>query len=356
VPLLPYRQSGFRNNDILPGETNPSYTIDSVSADDEADYHCEVSNNLAVAISDPAALTVLLDTIAPTLSGAVVQSPNQVDILFSETVTQVSAEAIANYQIDQGVQVSSATLHADNRTVSLQIDSLEPGLLYTVTINDILDASSNANAILPDSNISIMFEPTINFDNGSLPFGWVPLTQSRWSIFSDSGNNVLFLNTTSYSPLPGLRLGEYILAPDSYTDFSLKVDVKTNESPSNSNADYALVFGYQDENNYYYMLFNSAFNNAKLSKVVGGVREDIANTTEESWFFDGNYHTAEVSRVADTIEVRFNGAVILQAIDSAFASGKLGLGSFNDSAYFDNIRITAGSGATNDLVFADEFE
>jgi len=345
----------FRNGEPISEATSSSYTVEFVSiADDGAVYHCEVSNSLGGDVSNDAELTVLLDTIPPTIESAVVQSLNQVDVVFSEVVTPVSAETVANYQISDDIQATGVSLSLDGRTVQLQTDTLETDTLYTVTINNIQDVSAAANEILADSSIEVLFAPVISFDNGLLPFEWAPLTASRWSVVADEGDNALFLNTTDYPPLSGGRLGEYILSPDSYADFTLTVEAKTNESSGNANADYALVFGFEDENNYYYMLFNRTQSNTALFRVVGGIREELVVAT--AGVFNNDYNTVEVRRVSDDIEVRFDGNVVLMHTDTTSPIGQIGVGSFNDSAYFDDIFITTGTNTVSDLIFANAFE
>ncbi|VAX08840.1 hypothetical protein MNBD_ALPHA03-112, partial [hydrothermal vent metagenome] len=255
--INPIQYQWFRNDEAISGAISSGYTIDTVLIDDDgAEYHCEVSNSVGNDISSDAVLTVLPDTDAPLITGAVVRSLNEVDIQFSKAVTSSSAQTVTNYQIDQGVEIFSATLNADNRTVHLITNSLETNNTYTITINNVQDTTSNLNEISPGSSVSVVLEANIDLTNGLLPLEWIPLTASRWSVVADAGNNALFLNTSDYPPLSGSRLGEYILSPDSYGDFTLTVEAKTNESSGNANADYALVFGFVDENNYYYMLFN----------------------------------------------------------------------------------------------------
>ncbi|MCF6264677.1 MAG: Ig-like domain-containing protein [Xanthomonadales bacterium] len=346
----------FLGIDEIPGATGSSYTIAQVLPANNGElYRCRVRNDLGEVFSTNAQLTVVADTIAPLIDGAVVQGPEQVDIIFSEGVTTASAQTIANYQISGAIQVLGATLNVDNKTVHLQTDPLEPDTVYTLTVSDIQDRSAATNTILAGSSVDIEFVPIINFDNGQLPFAWTPLTPSRWSVVMEEGSNALFLNDTEYLPLPTGRLGEHITSPDSYTDFTFSVKAKTKELPGNPNADYALVFAYQDGANYYYMLFNGTQSNTQLFKVVAGERE-LLETAITGRITDANYHTVAIRRVADSIEVSFDNSVALEVTDSTIPAGKLGLGSFNDSAYFDDIRISAGSGEVSDLIFANQFE
>jgi len=352
----PLSYQWYRDNGILSGETNNSLMIEQVGEnDDGAIFHCQISNNLGNEISNDVVLTVVMDTLAPTIFSAIVQSIDQVDIRFSEAVTLASAQTLSNYQIDQGINISSATLDADGKTVHLQTNNLQLDTVYTVTISNIEDVSAANNSIAPQSSVEIIFSPVMTFDNGLMPLDWIPLTESRWSVVNDNGNNTLSLNTTDYNPLSGGRLGEYILSPDSYADFNLTVEAKTNESSSNNNADYALVFGFESGSNYYYMLFNRTQSNTQLFKVENGLRELLATATS-SWLVDDNYHTVGVQRNSDAIEVSFDSNTVLQVTDTTFLSGQVGLGSYNDSAYFDDIRISSTNSMVTDVIFASDFE
>ncbi len=354
----PLQYQWFRNDDPIVGAISANLSLDAVFfADNGAMYNCRVTNSLGSALSDSATLTVIADETAPVIDGAVAQSPIQVDIVFSEAVTLASAETVENYQIDQGIQVIAASLNPDNKTVQLQVDSLQLDTVYTVTINNIRDRYFNANEIASDSSVQVIFVPVINLDNGLLPLGWIPLTELRWSVFADNGNNALFLNTTLYDALSGNGLGEYILSPDSYEDFTLTVEAKPNEPASNGNADYALVFGFEDGNNYYYMLFNRNASNTELHKVVDGDRV-LLDAATTGWLIDDEYHTVAVSVTSSYVEIRFDGNTVIEYtnLSGAIPVGKVGLGSFNDSAYFDDIRITTGMNTINELIFSNAFE
>jgi len=55
-----------------------------------------------------------------------------------------------------------------------------------------------------------------------------------------------------------------------------------------------------------------------------------------------------VTRTGSAISVRFDGNIILSADDSSLGAGKVGVGSFNDSAYFDDVSMVAESSTTSD--------
>ena len=164
--------------------------------------------------------------------------------------------------------------------------------------------------------------------------------------------------STDYPNLSGSRLGEYALVDNrSYDDFHFTAEARsTDDLVDNPAADYDVVFGYQDENNYYYMMFNHVAANTELFKVVNGQRYTIATATQAG-FFDNDYHTIEVTRSGALISAyRWAAPRSVTASDSTFGAGRLGIGSFNDAARFDDVTITtpdSGPGPGNVVIEAE---
>ncbi len=167
------------------------------------------------------------------------------------------------------------------------------------------------------------------------------LNDNRWDVVDDQDDRRLFLNSTDYQPLSGDRLGEHaIMDLETQDNFRLAVTARTNENlSSNVTADYAIVFGYQDDNNYSYMMLNAQQEYTQLFTVVDGQRQLLATATEAG-ITDNTYHDIVIERVNNNLTVAIDGHVIL-ATDQAgsIQSGNVGLGSFNDSAYFDNLSV-----------------
>lgn len=91
------------------------------------------------------------DTIPPVISDAGDTWLNdEVVFVFSESVTQDSAENVDHYLIDGGISVTNAVLAGDNRTVTLCTSALVGGVGYTVFAGGVEDfagnISSNASA------------------------------------------------------------------------------------------------------------------------------------------------------------------------------------------------------------------
>jgi hypothetical protein len=104
-------------------------------------------------------------------------------------------------------------------------------------------------------------------------------------------------------------------------------------------ADYALVFGFQDANNYNYVMLNAGAATTQLFAVVNGARQLVA-TAVAPGIPDTAYHTVALSRRGQAITVSVDGQSILSATAASLATpGRVGVGSFNDSAYFDDVNV-----------------
>src|ERR1043166_8672738 len=146
----------FRNSTNLPGATNFSLTISPVRlSDNGSTFYCRATNSYGATNSVTATLTVTNDITPPTIISA--QNPGDntlVAIVYSELVDPVSATAIGNYFINNGVTISTATLMPDGMTVLLRTSPLSFGPTYILTVNNVQDRAQNPNSILPDTKKS----------------------------------------------------------------------------------------------------------------------------------------------------------------------------------------------------------
>ena len=106
----------------------------------------------------PALATTLADNTPPTIASVTATgAPNEVVVVYSEAVDQVTAADAANYSVDNGITVSSASLSADLRTVTLTTSDHSEGLTYTLTVNSVLDRASAPNTIASDTTASYVY-------------------------------------------------------------------------------------------------------------------------------------------------------------------------------------------------------
>jgi hypothetical protein len=169
-------------------------------------------------------------------------------------------------------------------------------------------------------------------------------TLSRWEISSESGNDMYSISTTSYSN-DGDKLGEYSILQDrTYGNFTLTLQVMSDEDlSSNSFADYAAIFGWQDSENYYYMVASSDPRYSELFVVESGTRTSLGQAPSPL-IQDNVWHILQVTRSGDQITVEHDGEVVIEAQDSTYLNGQVGIGSYNDAAHFDDIEVTGDPG------------
>ncbi len=109
-----------------------------------------------------------------------------VRVFFSEKVEAVSAENISNYSIPQ-VEIRSAKLLDDGKTVALDVGDLEPAQTHTLTVTGIIDASRLSHK-MPSQEVEIAlgmeFPIKVNI-GGEERSGF--LADSTWNFFQEYG-------------------------------------------------------------------------------------------------------------------------------------------------------------------------
>src|SRR6185436_16661786 len=126
---------------------------------------------------DVMALAVLLllqsaDTAAPTIVSVTAGAePTKVLVVFSKPIDPVSAEAAANYAIDNGVKIESAQRAIDLRSVTLTTTPLSEGIPYTLTVKNVHDCAMPPVAVAPGTLKTFPFVKGL--------FGAAPEEESR---------------------------------------------------------------------------------------------------------------------------------------------------------------------------------
>lgn len=224
------------------------------------------------------------------------------------------------------------------------VEAAESMIVTLAGLTDYTVGTATATVTIADNDIVTPIPVTRFSDVGQGDLSnFSPLNGSRWSVLDDGGNKRLFLNTTDYSNLNGGRPGEYALAKGlSLGNFVMNFQAKTAESlATNGISDFVIVFGFVDGNNYSYAMLNSNAAETKIFSVINGQRQDVATATQAG-IADDNYHDIAIARSGSTVIVKVDGVTILQATDPRLARvGYTGVGSFNDSVYFDDINVQA---------------
>ena len=294
--------------------------------------------------SMPVRLTAatLPDLTPPTVTATRILDAANLQITFSEKMDPASTLNLANYQFTPPLTLYEAKLE-DGVSLTLKTAPLELGIQYRLFIQNVADASKAKNVIIGSVHYFALLSGFFDdFESGINP-AWIFKTPSRWQLDTVAGNRVLFLNTTEYGDAASKLLGEYALVRDSDkmgTDLIISCLAQSNEDiVANQYADYAVVFGYLDDRNYYYVQFQPA--EVKLHRLVDGER-----TLYENYYFRSSFDGFDqlFIELKDTqIRTVVGGRQIFKSTLPETPRGLIGVGSFNDSARFDNVNIGPAS-------------
>jgi hypothetical protein len=138
--LPPYGVQWYSNDVAVAGATGLSYLTPLLNRTaNGADYFVVVTNQFGSVTSEVATVTVILDNVAPSLVWAAADCISNVYVRFSEPLDAGSATTAANYRINHGVVVNSATLLPNNLVrLSVSPNPL-PGNTNILSVTGVLD-------------------------------------------------------------------------------------------------------------------------------------------------------------------------------------------------------------------------
>jgi hypothetical protein len=184
----------------------------------------------------------------------------------------------------------------------------------------------------------------IDFEDGKLD-SWQATDANAWRIEDSNGTKVLSLFAKSnYKPKVRSPRNINIYKDATVGSFTIELDMKSTKE-YNPRRDLCVFFGYQDPNHFYY-----AHIAEKSDKVHNHIYivNDAPRTAITKMRNDGNSWEAgphKVKLVRDiesgVIDVFFNDMdkPVMTAVDKTLGKGKIGVGSFDDTGQFDNIRL-----------------
>jgi hypothetical protein len=183
-----------------------------------------------------------------------------------------------------------------------------------------------------------------DFEDGKLD-AWQATDPAAWRIEDGRGGKVLALfGKSDYEPEVRSPYNINLIREVVVQSFVLEVKMLSTTADYN-HRDLCLIFGHQDPSHFYYVhLANQADENANSIFIVDGKpRVSIAKTRTSGTNWDDQWHTVRLVRDVNngTIEVFFDykPEPIMTAVDRRFVWGRVGLGSFDDTGHFDDIRL-----------------
>jgi hypothetical protein len=183
-----------------------------------------------------------------------------------------------------------------------------------------------------------------DFEDGKLD-GWQATDPNAWRIEDGRGGKVLAqFKQSNYKPPVRSPLNINVIRDVVVESFVLELKMlsTTEDYP---HRDLCLFFGHQDSSHFYYVhIANRADAHANSIFIVNGEpRVSIAKTRSEGTKWDDNWHTVRLVRDAEkgTVEVFFDDKPeqVMTAVDDTFKYGRVGVGSFDDTGQFDDIRL-----------------
>jgi hypothetical protein len=175
---------------------------------------------------------------------------------------------------------------------------------------------------------------------------WVPMDKEIWTVKKTESGSVFSQHKkeSKYKPPVRSPVNIALLKDHAVGDFTLDAKVLSTHKDY-GHRDAVLVFGYRDASHFYYVhLGKETDDHANQIFIVDGKpRTKISTKTSTGTRWDEKWHNVRiVRRVADgTIEVYFDDmkTPAMTASDKTFAQGRIGIGTFDDTADWDDIRL-----------------
>jgi hypothetical protein len=185
---------------------------------------------------------------------------------------------------------------------------------------------------------------TEDFEKGA--DNWQPMDPDQWKVKKTDQSQVYSQHEKKSKYKPPFRSPTNIsLLKDVVVgDFELKTKVHSTHTDYD-HRDACLVFGYQDPSHFYYVHFGKkADDNANQIFIVNGAaRKKISITSTPGTNWTDKWHEVKVKRNATdgTIEVFFDDMEkpVMTASDKNFTWGQIGVGTFDDTADYDNLEL-----------------
>jgi len=176
------------------------------------------------------------------------------------------------------------------------------------------------------ANAATLFADDFEDGNSS---GW-STNGGSWSVTTD-GSRVLRQGGTSSD-------ARAIAGTTSWTDYTVRTRVKPTAF-NGGNRFVAVLARVQNSTNYYYLALRSN-NTVELKRLVNGSSTtlDTASLTVST----GTWYTLELQVAGSALRGYVNGALVTEASDSRWASGRVGVATFYASANFDDVAVTTG--------------
>ena len=180
-----------------------------------------------------------------------------------------------------------------------------------------------------------------DFAGGDAP--WQPTDPKAWRVVK-TGQGAAYnqFQMSRYTPPVRSPYNLSLIKDLKVADFVLEARVQST-GKDNPHRDMCLFFGYQAPDQFYYVhLAKRADDHANQVFIVNKAdRKKISSSTSAGTPWDDGWHDVKIARrVGDgSILVYFDGKQVMTAQDRTFTWGQVGLGSFDDSGNWADVRL-----------------
>jgi hypothetical protein len=171
-----------------------------------------------------------------------------------------------------------------------------------------------------------------DFNDGNAG-GWTT-SGGTWSVISDGTPVYQQSGTSSDARARGGSTG--------WTNYTVTLRAKPT-AVNGTNRFVAVLARAQSATSYYYLALRSN-NTVELKKLVNGSSTTLASAGVP--FTLNTWYTLSLEVSGNTLRGTVNGGTALTATDTQFASGQVGVATFNASARFDDVVVTDGPGSS----------
>ncbi len=175
---------------------------------------------------------------------------------------------------------------------------------------------------------------------------WTPTDPAAWQISDLDGNKVLHqFKTSQYKPPYRSPYNINLLKDVCVSDFVLKVKVMSTAKTAGAHRDMCVFFNRQDPANFYYVHLGARPDphSSQIMLVDDAPRKMITKNESPGIPWTDGWHQVKVVRktAEGVIEIYFDDMdkPVMVASDKTFTWGQIGLGSFDDHGYWDDLKL-----------------
>lgn len=188
---------------------------------------------------------------------------------------------------------------------------------------------------------------SFDFEDGQAA-GWQPNDPGHWRVIKQGGSSVYELTTPGEQGKVRAPTSWSVLAAHDVKSFVFTGRMECGVDPANTYRDLCVFFHFQDPTHFYYVHFSARSDDVHniIGLVNGADRIKINSEPPGKSIFrltDTKWHSFKVTCDAETgrIEAFIDDMdrPILTAVDKTLTHGLVGLGSFDDSGCFDDIKL-----------------